>query len=519
MAFKGEVLLADDDEDILEMVSMVLLRAGYSVARAVNGLDAVELARSRSFDVALLDLMMPGLDGVSALEEIKKYSPGVEVIILTAHGSVETAVTTMRLGAFDYLRKPFALDALEAAVEKALERKRVNDLLGAAFRAGVPDDLPAAIAASAARLFGADEVLLCPAGESAWAGLASYSAAGGGFARERAGLCAAGEAALAAGAGEILAAAPSADPRFREVPGAAGLAAVLFMPLAEGGRRVGTLYAGRLPGGLPFSESDLRRALTFGPALTLALRNYELDGQLRAVRLRLAQAQKLESLGLLAGQVSHDFNNMLSVIIGSVQLLMENLQPGKGMRISEEILRMARESELLVKQLLSFARKGDGPPAPLDLNAEIGNIRMILDRLPGAPAVEYAPGAGLPPVRIRADQFKQAVINLVGNAKNSMPGGGRARVTTRLAADGEKPPEGLPPGCVVLEVLDEGGGIREEDLPRIFEPFFSTRPAGKGTGLGLHIARSAAREAGGELVAANRPEGGAVFRMFLPPAV
>ncbi len=519
MAFKGEVLVADDDEDLLELVSEVLLRAGYSVARAVNGLDAVELAGSRSFDVVVLDLMMPGLDGVSALEEIKKHSPGVEVFILTAHGSVETAVTTMRLGAFDYLRKPFALDALEAAVERALERKRVNDLLGAAFRAGVPDRLPAEIAASAARLLGADEALLCPAGDSAWAGLAAYSAAGTDFSRERAALCAAGEAALAAEGGDIFAAVPSADPRLKEAQGAAGLAAVLFMPLAENGRRVGTLYAGRLPGGLPFSPADLRRALTFGPALTLALRNYELDGQLRAVRLRLAQAQKLESLGMLAGQVTHDFNNMLSVIIGSVQLLMENLQPGKGMTLSEEILRMARESELLVKQLLSFARRGDGPPAPLDLNAEINNIRMILDRLPGQGEVWYDLGVGLPGVRIRADQFKQCVMNLVGNAKNSMPGGGRALVSTRLAAAGERLPEGLPAGCVVLEVTDEGAGIREEDLPRIFEPFFSTRPAGKGTGLGLHIARSAAREAGGELLAGNRPGGGAVFRMYLPAAL
>lgn len=519
MGFKGEVLIADDDEDLLEMTSMVLSRAGYSVARANNGMDAVELARTRPFDVAVLDLMMPGMDGVSALGEIKKSVPGIEVIILTAHSSVDTAVTSMRLGAFDYIRKPFSLDALEAAVEKAVEKRRVNALLGAAFRAGGANGLLEAIAAAAAKVLGADEVLIEPAGEGRWTGRAVYSPAGPDLGRERTEFCRRGALLLAGTGGEAFCAAPAADPRLKDIPGSAGISSALFMPLGEGGRISGTLYAGRLPGGLPFGAAELRRAGSFAPVISLALKNYELNEQLREVRVRLAQSQKLESLGMVAGQVSHDFNNLLSVIIGSVQLLMENIGPGTGMRLSEEILHMARESEALVKQLLSFSRRDSGPVEPLDPNDEIRNVAMILAKLPGKDAaLEYSLAENLPKVKIRADHFKQALINLVGNAKKAMPDGGKVTVATRLAAPGERVPGEHAAGWVVLEVADRGPGIKEEDLGRIFEPFFTTRPAGKGTGLGLHIARSAARECGGEAAAANREGGGAVFRLFLPAA-
>lgn len=518
MLNKGEVLVVDDDEDLLEMTSFALLRAGYGVAKAADGAAAVAQVRERAFDAVVLDMMMPGMDGVTALKEIKKLAPGAEVIMLTAHGSVDTAVESMRLGAFDYIKKPFGIDALEAVVAKAVERGRVNALLGAAFRSGGPDGLLDMIAASAARLLGADEALLAPAGDGQWTGTAAYGAGGRDLGRERAEFCERGMRLLAESGGAAFAAVPAADPRLRDIPGAAGVASALFMPLTENGRLFGVLYAGRLPGGLPFGEGDLRRAKNFAPVIALAVKNYELNGQLHSVRMQLAQAQKLESLGLVAGQVSHDFNNLLAVIIGSVQLLMENTNPGTGLKLSGEILRMAREAEALVKQLLSFARRNDAPAAPLDLNALVEDIRMILVKLPGKEvSVEFSLAAGLPPVKAKPDHIKQMVINLTANARNYSPPGGKVVLRTRAAAPGEGP-RGAAPGGVVLEVEDSGPGINEEAFPRLFEPFFSSRPEGKGTGLGLHIARSAARECGGDVVAANRPEGGAVFRVYLPAA-
>ncbi len=511
MPGKGDLLIVDDDEDLLEMVSFALSRAGYSVSKAGDGRAALELARARRFDAVVLDMMMPGMDGVTALAELRKLDPGLQVIMLTAHGSVDTAVESMRLGAFDYIRKPFGLDALEAVVAKAVEKRRLNELLGAAFRAGGPDGLLEQTAATAAALLGADEAALFPAGEGRWSGPAGSGADW----RGRGGFYLEGMRMLASAGGKPFAAAPAADPRLRDLPGAAGLASALFLPLAENGRLFGVLCAGRLPGGVPFGEADLKKAAELAPVIALAVRNWELNGQLHSVRMQLAQAQKLESLGMVAGQVSHDFNNLLSVIIGSVQLQMESTNPGNSMKLSNEILGMAREAEALVKQLLSFVRKNDVPASPLDLNGLINDIKMILVKLPGEAATEFSLAEGLPRVTARPDHLKQLLINLTANARSYCPRGAAVRITTRRAEPGEAPP-GLPGGCVVLEVADGGPGIAPEDLPRLFEPFFSGRRDGKGTGLGLHIARSAARECGGELTAANREGGGAVFRAFLP---
>ncbi len=519
MPGKGDLLIVDDDEDLLEMVSFALSRAGYSVSKAGDGRAALELARARRFDAVVLDMMMPGMDGVTALAELRKLDPGLQVIMLTAHGSVDTAVESMRLGAFDYIRKPFGLEALEAVVARAVEKRRLDELLGTAFRAGGQEGLLEAVAASAAGLLGADEVVLSPAGEAQWGGPAVHGAAGRKPGPERLEFCVLGTRLLAESGGEPFASVPAADRRFAGTPGAAGLAAALFLPLVHEGKVFGALCAGRLAGGAPFGEEDLRRARNFAPMISLAVKNCELNGQLRSVRQQLAQAQKMESLGLVAGQVSHDFNNLLSVIIGSVQLLMETMGPGDGMKISGEVLRMAREAEALVKQLLSFARRGEERCVPLDLNALVDDIRMILVKLPGGKiASEFSLAPGLPKVSGRVDHLKQAVINLTANARHASPAGGKVTLRTRAAEPGEPLPPGLRQGCVVLEVTDEGPGIGAEDMPRLFEPFFTSRPGGKGTGLGLHIARSAARECGGEITAANRPEGGAVFRLYLPAA-
>jgi signal transduction histidine kinase/ActR/RegA family two-component response regulator len=517
MNFKGEVLVVDDDEDLLELAALTLTRAGYSVATAADGKAAVDLVNLRDFDLVVLDMMMPVMDGVTAMREIKKISPSVEVVILTAHSSVDTAVETMRLGAFDYVKKPFDIGSLEAMVEKAVEKRRLNELLAAAFRSGNGDGLLETVAAGAAGLLGADEAVLLPAGTGRWGGPAFYCPGGEGPARERLAFCAAG-AALAPGA-EPFAVVPAADARLKDVPGSAGVAAALFLPLLEDGRLTGALYAGRLPGRVPFGETELRRARDFAPVISLALKNYELSRQLHGVRMQLAQAQKVEALGLVAGQISHDFNNLLAVIMGSVELLMGNLGRADMQRLSREILRMAREAEALVKQLLAFVRRDESPPAPLDLNAALEDIKLIVDKLPGnGVSVEFSLAGGLPKVKARGAHLKLAVINLAANAKSAMPGGGKVSITTRPALPADGPPGTCGPGCVLVEVLDRGEGIKEEDLARIFEPFFTTKPLGAGTGLGLHIARSAARECGGDLTAENRAGGGAVFRLFLPAA-
>lgn len=515
MGFKGKVLVVDDDEDLLGLVSYALSRAGYEVFTAVRGDEGAAAAVSGGFDLVLLDMMLPGLDGVSVLGEIKKFSPATEVIMLTAHSSVDTAVACMRMGAFDYVRKPFRIEDLEAVADKALEKRRLGEVARAALSSGGPNGLMQAITVSARSLLGADEALvLLDAGGDGLRLAAAAGLAGEALTKDRFELCAVGLGLFGGAGGELLAVVPAAEPRLRCLSGAAGVAAALFLPLAEGG----LLCACRLAGSAPFGEKELRRARTLGPLISLALKNSELNSQLRSVRIQLAQTQKMESIGLLTGQISHDFNNLLSVIIGSVQLLMENMRPGTGLKLSEDILQMAREAEALVKQLLLFAKKDAGPAAPSDLNAAVDEVKIIVAMLAGKQArVEYRQDRGLPKARIRQEHFKQVVLNLAANARKAAAKNGSITVSTRRGLAGEDaPPELRAEDCLVLEVADDGPGISPENLDKIFEPFFTTRPPGQGTGLGLHIARSVLRDYGGDIMAANRAGGGAVFRAFLP---
>ena len=233
---------------------------------------------------------------------------------------------------------------------------------------------------------------------------------------------------------------------------------------------------------------------------------------------QLSQSQKMESLGLLAGQISHDFNNLLTVIIGSMELIEEDLTPGSaGQRLAREILRSSKESAAMIKHLMMFARHSDGHFKAVTLNEPLREMQVLFDGLLGKGiSVAYTLAPDLAKARLEPEQFKQAVMNLAINAKDAMNGAGGIMIKTYNAG-----PENLPPSLAegpyaVFEISDTGPGIPKEALPRIFEPFFTTKPKGKGTGLGLSTVYGTVHQNGGNIFAANRPGGGAVFTVYFP---
>ncbi|MBI4350476.1 MAG: PAS domain S-box protein [Elusimicrobia bacterium] len=252
------------------------------------------------------------------------------------------------------------------------------------------------------------------------------------------------------------------------------------------------------------------------PKYFLALRHdLTRETQLEA---QLNQSQKMESLGLLAGQISHDFNNLLTIIIGSMELIGEDLEKGSvGAKLASEILRSSKEAASMIKQLMVFARRQEARPVRTSINTPLAELKILLDSLLGRNiSVAYSLSQDLATVRIEPDQFKQAVLNLAVNAKDAMDGSGAIMLKTYNAG-----PEGLPPSLrsgeyAVFEISDTGPGIPPETLPRIFEPFFTTKPKGKGTGLGLSTVYGIISQSGGQIIAANLPKGGAVFTVYFP---
>ena len=237
---------------------------------------------------------------------------------------------------------------------------------------------------------------------------------------------------------------------------------------------------------------------------------------------QLVQLQKIESVGRLAGGVAHDFNNMLQVILGHVELAMERNAAGQSARDDLlEIRKAAERSSGLTRQLLAFARKQTVAPKILDLNDTIHGMLQMLRRLIGENIdLSWRPGRGLGPVRMDPSQIDQILANLCVNARDAVDGAGAIAIETtgesftpeHCAAN----PAHLPGDYIRLSVSDNGCGMDKEVLGKLFEPFFTTKPVGEGTGLGLSTVYGIVRQNHGFIDVASKPGQGTTFHVYLP---
>ena len=237
---------------------------------------------------------------------------------------------------------------------------------------------------------------------------------------------------------------------------------------------------------------------------------------------QFAQSQKMQAVGQLAGGIAHDFNNLLTAMTGFCDLLLLRHRPGDPsfgdiMQIKQNANRAAN----LVKQILAFSRQQTLQPRVFDLTDTLSDLLHLLRRLIGENIeLKIVHGRDLGLVRVDQTQFDQVIINLCVNAKDAMPRGGKltiktmnrkTRVTTRLSG------EDMPAGdWVVISVSDTGTGIPANILPRIFEPFFSTKEVGSGTGLGLSTVYGIVRQTGGYVHVDSSPGEGSTFLIYLP---
>jgi PAS domain S-box-containing protein len=241
----------------------------------------------------------------------------------------------------------------------------------------------------------------------------------------------------------------------------------------------------------------------------------------RRLEQQFAQAQKMEAIGRLAGGVAHDFNNVITIISGYGQMLLEGVRDDPVLRESaEEVLRASDRAASLASQLLVFSRRQAIQPKVLDLNQLVADFERMLSRVIGE---DIELKASLSPhlwtVRADPGQIEQVIMNLVVNARDAMPGGGRITIETRNAELDENfvRGRGIEPGqYVMLAVSDTGTGMDPEVRSHIFEPFFTTKERGKGTGLGLSTVYGIIKRHGGDIWVSSEPGRGTTFKAFLP---
>ena len=240
------------------------------------------------------------------------------------------------------------------------------------------------------------------------------------------------------------------------------------------------------------------------------------------LEIQFAQSQKMQAIGQLAGGVAHDFNNLLTAMIGFCDLLLLRSPPSDpSFADIMQIKQNANRAANLVRQLLAFSRQQTLQPRVLNITDILYELRHLIERLIGEHIdLEVVHGRDLGLVKVDQGQFEQVIINLAVNARDAMPGGGTLTIRTtnvRQERQLRRGHESMPAGnYVLIEMTDNGVGIPKENLARVFDPFFSTKEVGSGTGLGLSTVYGIVKQTGGFVFASSAPGQGAVFQIYLP---
>lgn len=314
---------------------------------------------------------------------------------------------------------------------------------------------------------------------------------------------------------------PRTDTRSGELlPAHPPLRHFLGVPILEQTKVVGMIGVANRPGGYTeVQQRDVEFLTQVASVLYDGYLRHQREAQLER---QLRQSVKMEAIGRLAGGVAHDFNNMLAVITGYSEVLMEGLKPDHPLYSTvEQIKRAGERAAELTDQLLAFSRQQIQQTKVLNLNLDVQNIEKMLKRLIGENiqlTTRFAPDLGL--VKADPGQIGQVLMNLVVNARDAMPQGGQLFIET---ANVDIDPAfaarhaGLRPGSyVMLEVSDTGCGMDAETRAHIFEPFFTTKEPGKGTGLGLSTVYGIVKQSGGYILVESELGNGAAFKIYLP---
>ena len=490
------ILLAEDNPDDAVLIQRELRTSGVDVTiRRVDSAAAFRLALEEvDPDIVLTDHSMPQFTAHDALKLAREARPQTPVIVVTGSLDEETAADYIKEGASDYVLKTH-LARLPAALVGALERRRALVASEAAHKALLGSE------AKFAKAFNAN-----PSGMAITTIHGRVVDVNGAFLRA---LGYTREEALGRTTVE-LGLWPSEQERARAIQTAQTLGRVQTVEIQgrtkESARRT-LLYSAEL-----IELDDTPHVLVLTTDIT---ERRELEDQLR-------QAGKMEAVGQLAGGVAHDFNNILTAILGYADLLTADLPSDDRRREDvDEIRKAAQRAAALTRQLLAFSRKQVLEPRVLGLNALVDNMDKMLRPILGENvALRAVPAADLHAVRADPNQLEQVILNLAINARDAMPKGGKLTIeTANVELDAEyaaRHASVVPGRYVMLAVSDTGTGMDATTQKRIFEPFFTTKDPGRGTGLGLATVYGIVKQSGGTIWVYSEVGKGTTFKIYLP---
>jgi PAS domain S-box-containing protein len=505
-----KILIVDDEPRMCESLKYLFSEHQYEILTANSGKEALDLLAQGPFDIALVDMVMPDMNGHQLMDHINGRNPDTVVIIVTGNATLESAIGALRRGAYDFLRKPFEFDELLNTIQNALKQKRLTS---------ENREINQKLALSESRyrylVENSPDIIYTLDEKGCFTFISNAVERLLGFSSE----------ALVGQHYTIIIHDEDIQKarhyfRERRTGERASTGVELRLKMNEKGERPRHFDLQQLTIELkstgiydrPTTDTDKKYLGTYGVARDISER--------KLLEAQLQHSQRMEAIGTLGGGIAHDFNNLLMGIQGNTSLILLGIDSGHPhYERLKNIEQQVQSGAELTRQLLGFARGGKYQVHSIDLNKLVKDSSDMFGRTKKEVTIQKKLQNDLWLVAADQGQIDQVLLNLYVNAWQAMPAGGIIYLETKNVVLNEEDvrPFRLSPGRYVhLSLADTGVGMDEATKHRLFEPFFTTKEMGRGTGLGLASAYGIIKNHDGMITVESEKGQGTTFHIYLP---